>query len=64
MEVCPLIWWGDLACLLNPYPLHYRGAFAFSTFLYPHLYQLPLRVTFPLSGEIWASHVSFHARVG
>src|SRR5260370_14981527 len=44
----PAFAWGDLACLLNPYPLHYRGAFAFSTFLYPHLHRLPLRVAFPI----------------
>ncbi len=54
----PAFAWGDLACLLNPYPLHYRGAFAFSTFLYPHLHRLPSRVAFPMPGEIWACHVS------
>src|SRR6266487_611740 len=60
----PAFAWGDLACLLNPYPLHYRGAFAFSTFLYPHLHRLPLRVTFPMPGEIWACHVSFPCQSG
>src|SRR6266446_7347670 len=64
VEVCPLIWWGDLASLFNPYPLHYRGAFAFSTFLYPHLHRLPLRVAFPMPGEIWAYHVSFQCQSG
>jgi hypothetical protein len=64
VEVCPLIWWGDLARLLNPYPLHYRGAFAFSTFLYPHLHRLPLRGAFPMPGEIWACHVSFPCQSG
>jgi hypothetical protein len=64
VAVCPLIWWGDLACLLNPYPLHYRGAFAFSTFLYPHLHRLPLRVAFPMPGEIWACHVSSQCQSG
>src|SRR5437588_12684414 len=60
----PAFAWGDLACLLNPYPLHYRGAFAFSTFLYPHLHRLPLRVAFPILGEIWACHVSFPCQSG
>jgi hypothetical protein len=31
--------------ILNPYPSHYSGAFAFSTFLYPLHQQLPSRVT-------------------
>jgi len=33
--------------ILNPYPPHYRAAFAFSIILYPHLHQLTLRLTFP-----------------
>jgi hypothetical protein len=32
-------------------PLHYRTAFAFSTFLYPLPYQRPLRFAFPLGGQ-------------
>ena len=37
---------------LNPYPAHYRPAFAFSTFLCPHLYQPPLRVAFPFGRDM------------
>ena len=40
----------------NPYPLHYRAAFAFSAILYPLLHQRPLRSTFP-KGEHRAYHV-------
>ena len=47
MEVGPLIKWGDVASRLNPYPLHYRTAFAFSTFLYPHRPQHSLRFACP-----------------
>lgn len=32
---------------LNPYPDHYRPAFAFSVILYPHCYRHLLRVAFP-----------------
>src|SRR5437588_9182098 len=60
----PAFAWSDLACLLNPYPLHCRGAFAFSTFLYPHLHRLPLWVAFPMPGEIWVCHVSFLCQSG
>src|SRR3546814_7984755 len=35
--------WDDVALRLNPYPSHYRTAFAFSTFLYPHHQQHSLR---------------------
>src|SRR5712691_11129132 len=38
--------WGDVACGLNPYPPHYRMAFA-SSLLLPHTYRLALRLTFP-----------------
>ena len=31
---------------INPYPTHYRLAFAFSGILYPLAYRLPLRVAF------------------
>jgi hypothetical protein len=31
----------------NPYPSHYKTAFAFSTILYPQPYRLTLRLTFP-----------------
>ena len=30
----------------NPYPFHYRAAFAFSTFPYPQSYRLTLRLAF------------------
>jgi hypothetical protein len=36
---------------LNPYPVHYKPAFAFSGILYPLLYRLTLRLAFPLQGE-------------
>ncbi len=39
--------WSDIACVLNSYPLHYRGAFASSILLFPHAYQLALRLAFP-----------------
>lgn len=44
-----------LGCTLNPYPLHYTGAFAFSDFLYPlddsALITLRLLLRFDLKGE-------------
>jgi hypothetical protein len=46
-EVCPLIKWDDVAFRLNPYPSHYRTAFAFSGFLYPHFQQLASRLARP-----------------
>jgi len=64
VEVCSLIWWGDVAWSLNPSLLHDRGAFAFSTFLYPHLYRLPSRVASPMPGEIGAYHVSSQCQSG
>jgi len=36
---------------LNPYPAHYRLAFASSRVLYPHLYRLPLRLAFPFGRD-------------
>ncbi len=48
MEVCPLSRGVILfVCELNPYPPHYKTAFAFSIFLCPHPHRLPLRVAFP-----------------
>ena len=41
---------------LNPYPLHYKGAFAFSVFLYLLLCHPCLRLGFP-EGEQQAYHV-------
>ena len=37
----------------NPYPPHYREAFASSTILYPQAHRLTLRLAFPLSGETY-----------
>jgi len=43
----PAFAWGDVALRLNPYPLHYRTAFAFSTILCPHRQQHSLRSACP-----------------
>src|SRR5215471_14087692 len=43
----PACAWGHVAPALNPYPLHYRVAFASSILLCPHACQLPLRLAFP-----------------
>ena len=48
MEVCPLSRGVILfICELNPYPSHYKTAFAFSIILCPPPHRLPLRVAFP-----------------
>src|SRR6267142_2191876 len=39
--------WGDVARGLNPYPSHYRMAFASSILPLPHAYRLALRLAFP-----------------
>src|SRR6266446_5417652 len=39
--------WGDIAPVLNPYPSHYRMAFASSILPLPHAYRLALRLAFP-----------------
>lgn len=59
MEVCSLSS-GIMLSLLNPYPSHYKMAFAFSTFLYLLFYGHPLRFGFPKgkpigSGTLWVS---------
>ncbi len=41
----------------QPYPIHYKQAFAFSTFLYPQSHQLALQLAF-LEGGLWAYRVS------
>lgn len=41
----------------NPYPPHYRLAFAFSIFLYPHHFRPSLRLAFLFPGVIRAYHV-------
>jgi len=43
----PAFAWGDVAQRRNPYPAHYRLAFAFSTILCPQSYRLALRLAFP-----------------
>jgi len=43
----PACAWGDVARGLNPYPSHYRTAFASSIFPFPHIYRLALRLAFP-----------------
>ena len=48
---------GALLRALIPYPSHYKVAFAFSIFLYPHLHQRFLQSSYLLSGEMWAYHV-------
>jgi len=55
MEVCPLSR-GMMLQMLNPYPPHYKAAFAFSIFLYPQSHQRALRLAFP-EGGLWAYHV-------
>src|SRR2546421_12906174 len=47
MEVCSLSCGLILPYQLNPYPFHYRGAFAFSIFLCPPFHRSSLRLTFP-----------------
>ena len=43
-EVCTLSRGMMSALHLNPYPPHYRPAFAYSAFLYPHRHRLSLTV--------------------
>ena len=43
----PAFAWGDVARGRNPYPPHYRMAFASSILPFPHIYRLALRLTFP-----------------
>jgi len=51
----PVFTWDDVAFRLNPYPPHYRAAFAFYAILYPHCQQFTLRFTcslgFPLEQQ-------------
>jgi len=47
VEVCPLSRGVMLPCgRRNPYPPHYKAAFAFSTILYPQSHRLTLRLAF------------------
>ena len=46
-EVCRLSPRGDVARRLNPYPPHYRAAFACSLLPYPPPHRLALRLAFP-----------------
>src|SRR5215467_11649285 len=50
-EVCRLSPWDHVARRLNPYPLHYRAAFACSLLLYPPPHQPLLRGSVPRMGE-------------
>src|SRR5215831_6263277 len=43
----PACAWGYVARRLNPYPPHYRMAFASSILPLPHVYRLALRLAFP-----------------
>src|SRR5215813_13339738 len=43
----PAFAWSDVARGRNPYPPHYRVAFASSILPFPHVYRLALRLTFP-----------------
>ncbi len=56
MEVCSLARGVSVRSLI-PYPSHYKMAFAFSIFLYPHLHETFLRSSYLLAGEVWAYHV-------
>lgn len=49
LEVCPLSRAanGNLLDYTNRYPLHYKTAFAFSSFLYPLSHRLVLRPPYP-----------------
>jgi len=63
----PPFGWGDVASRLNPYPPHYRTAFAFSLLLYPQPHRLASRFAFPRStfrGGLRAYHVSYQYRSG
>jgi len=53
----PAFAWGDVAGWLNPYPTHYRPAFAYSLIPYPQPHRLTLRLAFP-EGELRAYHVA------
>ena len=43
--------------MLNPYPSHYKMAFAFSSILYLLLHRLALRPSYPCMGKQQAYHV-------
>jgi len=53
----PAFAWGDVAWRRNPYPTHYRPAFAFSLISYPQPRRLVLRLAFP-EGGLRAYHVA------
>src|SRR6266568_869157 len=52
-EVCPLSRQGDVALRLNPYPTHYRPAFASSLLLYLLPHRLTLQIAFPHPHWTW-----------
>jgi hypothetical protein len=49
-EVCPVSR-GMMSFSLNPYPLYYREAFAFSDFFYPHPIRPSLRSAYLIAKE-------------
>ncbi len=57
MEVCSLSRGVLFASRLNPYPPHYKVAFASSILLCPQPYRLTLQLAFP-KGELRVYHVS------
>ena len=58
MDVCSAFAWGDVGFRLNPYPAHYRPAFASSILPFPHAHRRPLRSAFPCRGTYGVS--TFH----
>jgi hypothetical protein len=56
-EVCRLSPWDDIVCGRNPYPAHYRPAFACSLILCPQPCQVVLRLPFPRGEELRVYHV-------
>ena len=55
----PAFAWDNVALRLDPYPLHYKAAFAYSILLCPQSIGFLLRFTYPLRGELRVYHVSF-----
>jgi hypothetical protein len=54
----PACAWGDVAYGLNPYPLHYREAFASSILPFPHASRLALRLAFPKGKHTGFCHLT------
>ena len=65
VEVCPL----SRGMILlykqhNPYPSHYKTAFAFSTILYPQSHRLALRLAFPKGKDYGLTTFCLYTRIG